>query len=48
MSFGRFVVPTPTNEPIRGHEKGSAQRASLEQAITKMAGEVVEIPVHHV
>ena len=44
MSFGRFVVPTPTNEPIREHKKGTAQRASLEAAVAQAAGEVIEIP----
>lgn len=44
MSFGRFVVPTPSNEPVRGHERGTAQRASLEAAVAKCASEIVEIP----
>jgi 1-pyrroline-5-carboxylate dehydrogenase len=44
MSFGHFVVPTPTNETIREHKKGTTQRASLEAAVAQAAGEVVEIP----
>jgi len=44
MSSGVFSVPTPGNEPIRSYAPGSAERASLEAALTQRAAEVVDIP----
>jgi len=44
MSAGRDVIPQPSNEPIRGYAPGSAERASLQAAVTARASEVVEIP----
>ena len=44
MSAGRDVIPQPSNEPVRGYAPGSAERASLQAAVTARATEVVEIP----
>ena len=37
-------VPTPVNEPVLGYAKGSPERARLVTELTKIAGEIVEIP----
>ena len=44
MSDGRFNVPTPVNEPIKGYAPGSPERAGLEGRIDAMAKERVEAP----
>ncbi|MBS3939384.1 MAG: L-glutamate gamma-semialdehyde dehydrogenase [Actinobacteria bacterium] len=41
---GRFRVPEPVNEPIRGYAPGSGERASLEARIDAMTKERVEAP----
>jgi len=38
-------VPSPKNEPIHSYLAGSAERAELQAAIAKMAGEQREIPL---
>jgi 1-pyrroline-5-carboxylate dehydrogenase len=42
MVTGRFTVPAPANEPIRGYAPGSAERTSLEGRLKAMAGERLE------
>ncbi|WP_109471859.1 L-glutamate gamma-semialdehyde dehydrogenase [Ornithinimicrobium cavernae] len=37
-------VPTPVNEQVRDYAPGSAERADLEQELTRMAAEAVELP----
>lgn len=37
-------VPTPGNEPVLGYAPGSAERASLQAALGRVAGNVAEIP----
>jgi 1-pyrroline-5-carboxylate dehydrogenase len=44
MSNGRFLVPTPVNEPIKGYGPGSPERASLEARIATMTDERPEAP----
>ena len=45
MSQGIQAVPRPNNEPVRGYEVGSADRAALEAEINRQSNQVVEIPV---
>jgi 1-pyrroline-5-carboxylate dehydrogenase len=45
MVTGRFDVPVPANEPIRGYAPGSAERASLEHRLKSMATERLEAPM---
>jgi 1-pyrroline-5-carboxylate dehydrogenase len=40
----RAVPPTPSNEPVRSYAPGTAERASLVQALRRRAGEVLEAP----
>ncbi len=42
---GDLRPPAPVNEPERGYEPGSAERAELKQKLDAMASEVVEIPI---
>ncbi|MGC4085144.1 MAG: aldehyde dehydrogenase family protein [Vicinamibacterales bacterium] len=42
---GRARVATPVNEPIKAYAPGSPERASLETALNRMAGEQVDIPI---
>lgn len=42
---GMPQVPTPVNEPNLGYLPGSAERADLKAALTRMAGERIEIPL---
>jgi 1-pyrroline-5-carboxylate dehydrogenase len=44
MSDGRFNVPIPHNEPVRGYAPGSPERASLEARVDAMMGERIEAP----
>jgi 1-pyrroline-5-carboxylate dehydrogenase len=45
MSDANLRIPQPANEPILSYAPGSAERASLKDALGKMAGEQVEIPL---
>ncbi len=45
MSQGIQAVPRPQNEPVRGYEAGSADRAALEAEISRQSNQIVEIPV---
>jgi 1-pyrroline-5-carboxylate dehydrogenase len=45
MVTGRFTVPAPVNEPIRGYAPGSPERASLEARLASMAEERLEAPM---
>src|SRR6187431_3020302 len=42
---GIFTPPAPVNEPVRGYEPGSPERAELEARLRQMEGERVEIPL---
>ena len=44
---GRFVVPTPVNEPLRDYAPGSPERAALESTIAavRSAGPI-DAPMH--
>ena len=44
MSDGRFQVPTPVNEPVKGYAPGSPERVSLEARIAEMEKERIEAP----
>ena len=43
MSLGIFKVPTPLNEPVKGHAPGSPERASLRARLRELAGQEVEM-----
>jgi 1-pyrroline-5-carboxylate dehydrogenase len=45
MVTGRFDVPVPVNEPIRGYAPGSPERAALESRLADMADERIEAPM---
>ncbi|HVS09654.1 MAG TPA: L-glutamate gamma-semialdehyde dehydrogenase [Planctomycetota bacterium] len=45
MSYGAFRVPPPVNEPVRGYAPGSAERASLQAELARLAAEQVEVPL---
>ncbi len=42
---GAANPPIPVNEPTRAYASGSPERASLEQCLTRMCGERIEIPL---
>ncbi|HEX7117143.1 MAG TPA: L-glutamate gamma-semialdehyde dehydrogenase [Longimicrobiales bacterium] len=42
---GRYLPPTPVNEPILSYAPGSPERETLKAELDRMAGEVVEIPL---
>ena len=44
MKSSTFTVPFPTNEPIYGYLKGSAEKRALKDALSAIEKEVVEIP----
>ena len=44
MSFGRFSVPTPINEPVLDYAPGSPERTALQVELARQADDVVEIP----
>ncbi|MFA9445944.1 L-glutamate gamma-semialdehyde dehydrogenase [Egicoccus sp. AB-alg6-2] len=44
MSDGRFQVPEPVNEPIKGYAPGSPERASIEARLREMSAERIEAP----
>ncbi|MEX1024176.1 MAG: L-glutamate gamma-semialdehyde dehydrogenase [Planctomycetota bacterium] len=45
MSYGTYLPPTPTNEPVRRYAPGDAHRAILEAEIDRQAAESIEIPL---
>jgi len=45
MSQGIQAVPRPNNEPVRGYEAGSADRAALQSELDRQSNQIVEIPV---
>jgi 1-pyrroline-5-carboxylate dehydrogenase len=45
MVTGRFSVPVPANEPVRGYAPGSPERRTLEARIAAMGDERVEAPM---
>ena len=45
MSLGRFVVPTPVNEPVRPYAPGDAQTESLKAKIEELRNQVIDIPM---
>ena len=45
MSQGIQAVPRPNNEPVRGYEAGSADRAALQAELDRQSNQIVEIPV---
>src|SRR5438309_3497768 len=38
-------IPTPVNEPVLPYSPGSAEKAQLKEALQRMAGERIEIPL---
>jgi 1-pyrroline-5-carboxylate dehydrogenase len=42
---GIFRPPTPTNEPVRDYEPGSAERAELRRRLDQMQSERIELPL---
>jgi 1-pyrroline-5-carboxylate dehydrogenase len=45
MVTGRFDVPPPVNEPVRGYAPGSPERSALEARIKAMESERIEAPM---
>ncbi len=41
---GYSTTPAPVNEPVKDYAPGSAERADLEAALARMAGEQIELP----
>ncbi len=44
-AHGIFQVPAAHNEPVRGFEPGSPERASLQARLDRMAGERLDVPL---
>jgi 1-pyrroline-5-carboxylate dehydrogenase len=44
-THGIYRAPPARNEPVRGFEPGSPERASLQARLTQMAGERIEAPL---
>ena len=44
-THGIFRVPPAYNEPVRGFEPGSPERASLQARLDRMAGERLDVPL---
>ena len=42
---GRYLPPAPVNEPIFSYAPGTAERRTLKDALDRMSGEVIEIPL---
>ncbi len=42
---GIFTPPTPVNEPVKGYEPGSSERAELRARLREMEGERVRLPL---
>ncbi len=45
MNNGIYKFPKPSNEPIKGYAKGSAERASLKAELERMSSEQLDIPI---
>jgi 1-pyrroline-5-carboxylate dehydrogenase len=45
MSNGRFVIPTPKNEPVLNYAPGSKERAELQAAIKELRSKEVDVPM---
>jgi 1-pyrroline-5-carboxylate dehydrogenase len=45
MSNAMYDVPYPQNEPVKGYAHGSPEKKELKDALKKMAGEKIEIPM---
>jgi 1-pyrroline-5-carboxylate dehydrogenase len=44
-SHGIFRVPDPVNEPVKGYEAGSPERAELSRRLEEMSAERLDIPL---
>ena len=44
-THGIFRVPDPVNEPVRGYEPGSPERAELRSRLDELAADTLEIPL---
>jgi len=44
-THGIFRVPDPVNEPVRGYEPGSPERAELRTRLDELAADTLEIPL---
>src|SRR5260370_12477795 len=38
-------IPTPVNEPVLAYSAGSPERAQLKEALQRMAGERIQLPL---
>ncbi|MFA5728537.1 MAG: aldehyde dehydrogenase family protein, partial [Candidatus Neomarinimicrobiota bacterium] len=45
MSNAKFTLPQPINEPILSYLPGSSERQALKNALNKLTGEQIEIPL---
>ncbi|MCL0058503.1 L-glutamate gamma-semialdehyde dehydrogenase [Dehalococcoidia bacterium] len=45
MSNAKFSMPDPENEPILSYQPGSPERKQLKEALDKLSGETIEIPL---
>jgi len=45
MSNGIFQVPIPDNEPVLNYGPGSPEKAKLKDALEKLIGHEIEIPL---
>jgi 1-pyrroline-5-carboxylate dehydrogenase len=45
MSSAIVRVPCPDNEPVRGYAPGSPEKKALKDAIKKLSGQKIEIPL---
>ena len=45
MSNGRYVIPTPENEPVLNYTPGSKERVDLQAAIKELRSKEVDIPM---
>jgi len=45
MSNAIFTLPDPINEPILSYQPGSPERKELKEALGKLSGETIEIPL---
>ena len=40
-----YQVPYPENEPVKGYEQGSPEKAEMKAALKELAGQKIEIPM---
>lgn len=45
MNNGRYVIPTPKNEPVLNYAPGSAERANVKAALKELRATSVDIPM---